>query len=48
MQNLTTKNENEAQKNVHIYKSNAPTLLKLSVGLDHMDTTGWIFLDPSV
>ena len=28
------KNENGAQENVHIFKSNAPTLLKLGVGLD--------------
>ena len=36
-------NENGAQKNVHIFKSNAPILLKLGVGLDHMYTKGWIF-----
>ena len=28
--------------------SNAPTWLKLGVGLDHMYTKGWNFLDPSV
>ena len=37
-QNQTAKNEYEAQKNVNIFKSNAPTLLKLGVGLDHMHT----------
>ena len=47
-QNQTMKNENGAQKNVHIFKSNAPTLLKLGVVLDHMYTKGWNFLDPSV
>ena len=41
------KNENGAQKNVHIFKSKAPTLLKLGVGFDHMYTKAWIFLDPS-
>ena len=42
-QNQTTETENSAQKNVHIFKSNAPTLLKLGVGLDHMYTKAWIF-----
>ena len=42
------KNENGAQKNVHIFKINAPTLLKLGVGFNHMYTKGWIFLDPAV
>ena len=37
------KNENGTQKSVHIFKSNARTLLKLGVGLDHMYTKGWIF-----
>ena len=40
------KNENGAQKDVHVFKSNAPTLLKLGEGLDHMYTKGWIILDP--
>ena len=35
-QNQTMRNENGAQKNVHIFKSNAPTLLKLGVGFYHM------------
>ena len=35
--------ENGTQKNVHIFKSNAPILLKLGVGLDHMYAKGWIF-----
>ena len=47
-QSKTTKNENGAQKNVHIFKSNTPTLLKLSVGFHHMYTKGRIFLDPAV
>ena len=47
-QNKTMKNKNVAQKNAHIFKSNAPILLKLGVGLDHMYTKGWNFLDPSV
>ena len=47
-QNQTTKNENGAQKNIHIFKSNAPKLLKLSVGKDQMYTKGLNFLDPSV
>ena len=42
-QNQTTKNKNVAQKNVYIFKSNAPTLLTLGVGLDHMYTKDWIF-----
>ena len=42
------KNENGVQKNAHIVKSNAPTLLKIGGGLDHMYTTAWIFLDPSL
>ena len=33
------------RKNVHIFKSNVLTLLKLGVGLDDMYTMGWIFLD---
>ena len=33
-----------AQKNAHIFKSNAPTWMKLGVGLDHMYTNGWNFL----
>ena len=37
-----------AQKNARIFKSNAPTWLKLGVGLDHMCTNGWNFLDPTV
>ena len=37
-QNQTTKNGNSTQKKVHIFKSNAPILLKLGVGLDHMYT----------
>ena len=32
LQNLSAKNGNVAQKNVHIFKNNAPALLKLSVG----------------
>ena len=47
-QNQTTKNKNGAQKNVHIFKIEAPTLLKLGIGLDHMYTKGLIFLDPAV
>ena len=47
-QNLSAKNGAGAQKNAHIFKSNAPTWLKLGVGLDHMYTKGWNFLDPSV
>ena len=47
-QNETTKNENGIKKNVCIFKSNAPILLKLGVGLDHMCAMGWIFLDPAV
>ena len=47
-QNPTTKNENGVKKNVHIFKSNAPILLKLGVGFDHMYTKGWICLDPFV
>ena len=47
-QNLSAKNGNGAQKNACIFKSNAQTWLKLVVGLDHMDTNGWNFLDPSV
>ena len=42
------KNEDGAQKKAHIFKSNASILLKLGVGLDHMYTKGWNFLDPSV
>ena len=42
------KNGAGAQKNARIFKSNAPTWLKLGVGLDHMYTNGWNFLDPSV
>ena len=39
-----TKNGTGAQKNTRsIFKSNAPTLLKLDVGLDHMYTKGCIF-----
>ena len=45
---MTTKNQNGAQKNVHIFKSNVPTLLKLGAGLDHMYTDGMNFLDPVV
>ena len=37
-----------AQKNARIFKSNAPTWLKLGVGLDYMYTKDWNFLDPSV
>ena len=44
LQNLCTKNLNGAQKNVHIFNNNAPTLLQLGVGFDHMYTNGWIFL----
>ena len=40
--------ENGAQNNAHILKSNAPTLLKLGVGLDYMYTKGWIFLAPTM
>ena len=47
-QNQTTKNENGGQKNVQIFKTTAPTLLKPGVSLNHMYTKGWIFLDPSV
>ena len=43
-----SKNGNGAQKNVHIFKSNVPTWLKLGVGWDHMYTMGWIFLDLTV
>ena len=42
-QSQTTKNENGVQKNVHIFKSNAPTLVKLGEDLDHMYTKGYIF-----
>ena len=42
------KNGAGAQKNAHIFKSNAPTWLKLGVGLDHMYTKVWNLLDPSV
>ena len=35
-QNQTIKNENGTQKKVHFFKSNAPTLLKLSLGFYHM------------
>ena len=45
---MTTKNQNGAQKNVHIFKSNVPTLLKLGVGLDHIYINGWNLLDPAV
>ena len=45
---MSAKNENGAQKNARIFKSNAQTWLKLGVGLDHMYTKGWNFLDPSV
>ena len=47
-QNKTMKNENGAQNNVHIFKSNAPTSLKLGVGFYHICTKGCIFLDPAV
>ena len=47
-QNLSAKNGNGAQENVHIFKNNAPTLLKLSEDLDHMYTKGWNFLALSV
>ena len=44
LQNLTAKNQNGTPKNVQkIIKSNAQTLLKLGVCLDHMYTKGWIF-----
>ena len=36
------------KKNDHIFKNNAPTWLKLGVGLDHMYTKDWNFLDPAV
>ena len=39
--------KNGAQKNVCISKSNAPTLLKISVSLDHMYTKDWIFFPSS-
>ena len=42
------KNGAGAQKNARIFKSNALTWLKLGVGLDHMYTKDWNFLDPSV
>ena len=44
---MTPKNGNGAQKNVHIFKSSAPILLKLCVGLDHMYTKDWIFFHPA-
>ena len=47
-QNKTMKNKNVAQKNAHIFISNALILLKLGVGLDYMYTQGWFFLAPSV
>ena len=47
LQNLTTKNQNGARKNIHIFESNAPPLLKLGVYLVHMCTKGWNFLDPA-
>ena len=34
--NLSPKNKNGTQNNVHIFRSNVLTLLKLGVGLDHM------------
>ena len=37
------KNGNGAQRNVLIFQNNALTLLKLSVGLDHMYTKEHIF-----
>ena len=37
------KNGAGAQKNARIFKSNAPTWLKLGVDLDHMYTNGWNF-----
>ena len=43
LQNQSSKNENGAQKNLHIFKSNAPTLQKLGVYLEHMFTKGYIF-----
>ena len=42
------KNGAGAQKNARIFKSNAPTWLKLGVGLDHMYTNGWNFFAPAV
>ena len=45
---VSAKNENGAQKNTRIFKSNAPTWLKLGVGLYHMYTNCWNFLDLSV
>ena len=45
---VSTKNGNGAQKNAHIFKSNAPTWLKLGVGFDHMYTKGWNFFAPAV
>ena len=39
-QNKTMKNKNVAQKNAHIFISNALILLKLGVGLDYMYTKG--------
>ena len=45
-QNQTTKNENGAQKNAHIFKNNAWILLKLGLGFDHMYTKGWNFFAP--
>ena len=37
------KDGNGAQKNIHIFRSNAPTFLKLGVRFYHMHTKGWIF-----
>ena len=43
LQNLTTQNQNAAHKNLHIFKSNAPTLLKLGVGIDYVYTKDSFF-----
>ena len=43
LENVSAKNGNSAQNNVQILKSNARTLLKHGVGLDHMYTKGGIF-----
>ena len=48
LQNMSTKNGNGAHENVHMFKSNAPLLLKLGAGLDHMNTKGWMFFAPAV